>query len=225
MVKPISDEELQLKVRARRRILGAVALAVACVVLLPMVLDSPPPERDPTEQVALTIPAQDKVAPFDPPLKQAEKTAPAAIDGKPLQQPAKGVAKLVPMEVTPLENSPEKSTDKPTRVEAGPPAESDKVPDNNEVPETRKATDTAKPAAAEVGRFAVQLGVFAHPKNARQVEMRLKENKIRHYTQTLKSPSGAVRVRAGPYANRAEAENALSRMKLAGISGGVVVSE
>ena len=75
------------------------------------------------------------------------------------------------------------------------------------------------------GKFAVQLGVFSNPDNAGQVENKLKENKIRHYTETVKSPPGAIRVRAGPYTTRADAESALTRLKLAGIGGGVVVSE
>jgi DedD protein len=69
------------------------------------------------------------------------------------------------------------------------------------------------------------LGVFSNPANAQQVEGMLKENKIQHYREVLKSPPGAVRVRAGPYSSRGEAEGALARLKLAGIAGGVVVSE
>ena len=49
MARPISDEELQLKKRARRRLIGAIVLVTAVAVVLPMVLDSEPkpvqPER------------------------------------------------------------------------------------------------------------------------------------------------------------------------------------
>ena len=40
MARPISDEELQLKKRARRRLVGAIVLVTAVAVVLPMVLDS-----------------------------------------------------------------------------------------------------------------------------------------------------------------------------------------
>ena len=42
MARAISDEELQLKKRARRRLVGAVVLVTAVAVILPMVLDSEP---------------------------------------------------------------------------------------------------------------------------------------------------------------------------------------
>ena len=42
MARPISDEELQLKRRARRRLIGAIVLVTAIVVVLPMVLDTEP---------------------------------------------------------------------------------------------------------------------------------------------------------------------------------------
>jgi len=42
MARAISDEELQIKRRARRRLIGAIVLVIAIVVVLPMVLDSEP---------------------------------------------------------------------------------------------------------------------------------------------------------------------------------------
>ncbi|HVK54750.1 MAG TPA: SPOR domain-containing protein [Burkholderiales bacterium] len=214
MPKPISDEELQLKVRARRRILGAVALVVTLVLVLPMVLDSQP-KRD-AEEVAIRIPAQEKASPFNPPLKpvaprdmQTPAEKPVAPVVKPLTDvkpgpvgaPVNDVAKPSSQELKPLS----KPIEKPTHPQ--------------------KTPETPKLANPKPGKFAVQLGVFSNPANAQQVEEMLKENKIRHYREVLKSPPGAVRVRAGPYPSRGEAEGALARLKLAGIAGGVVVSE
>ena len=48
---------------------------------------------------------------------------------------------------------------------------------------------TAK--SAKVVKFVVQLGVFANPDNAKQVEAKLKENNIHYYTEVLKSPAGS----------------------------------
>ena len=45
MAKTVSDEEIQLRKRARRRLVGAIALVVAAIVVLPMLLDSKPEER------------------------------------------------------------------------------------------------------------------------------------------------------------------------------------
>ena len=216
MAKSISDEELQLKVRARRRILGAVVLAVALVVLLPMVLDSQP--RREVQEIAINIPAQDKAPPFNPSLKPAGQAVSAPpLDVKPpaSSQRANDVAKTTPAEVKLLEKS---SPDNPKSLEQ---SRSTEI----KTPADATKSGDAKAQAIKSGKFAVQLGVFSNPDNAGQVEGKLKENKIRHYTETLKSPPGAIRVRAGPYPSRAEAESALTQLKLAGIAGGVVVSE
>ncbi|MDR0379669.1 MAG: SPOR domain-containing protein, partial [Candidatus Accumulibacter sp.] len=50
-----SDTNLQLKKRARRRLVGAVAFAGLAVVILPMVMDGEP--RQPAQEVQIRIPA------------------------------------------------------------------------------------------------------------------------------------------------------------------------
>ena len=64
MAKQQTDDELNLRRKARRRLIGAFALTLAVVVILPMVLDSEP---KPTGQdIDLRIPAADKVGEFVP---------------------------------------------------------------------------------------------------------------------------------------------------------------
>lgn len=60
----LTDEESNLKRQARRRLLGAIALTILVVVLLPMVLDSEPPV--PSQDIELQIPDKDKVGEFVP---------------------------------------------------------------------------------------------------------------------------------------------------------------
>ena len=64
MAKQLMDDERILKRRARRRLVGAVALTTAIVVLLPMLLDSQPKQvgRD----IELQIPDKDTVPEFAP---------------------------------------------------------------------------------------------------------------------------------------------------------------
>jgi len=54
MAKAISDDELQLKKRARRRLVGAIALVLLVVVFLPMLLDNEP--KPLSQDIAITIP-------------------------------------------------------------------------------------------------------------------------------------------------------------------------
>jgi DedD protein len=64
MAKQLSDDEQNLRRKARRRLIGAFALTLGVVVILPMVLDREP---KPTGQdIDLRIPAADKVGEFVP---------------------------------------------------------------------------------------------------------------------------------------------------------------
>ncbi|MBK9160496.1 MAG: SPOR domain-containing protein [Nitrosomonadales bacterium] len=64
MAKQQTEEELNLRRKARRRLIGAVALTLAVVVILPMVLDSEP--RPAGQDIDLRIPDPDKVGEFIP---------------------------------------------------------------------------------------------------------------------------------------------------------------
>jgi DedD protein len=57
LARPISDEELQLKKRARRRLVGAIVLVSVVAVVLPMVLDSEPKRTG--QRVDIQIPSPD----------------------------------------------------------------------------------------------------------------------------------------------------------------------
>ena len=56
MATPISEEELQLKKRARRRLIGAIALVTVVAVFLPMVLDHEPTSVSP--DLSIQLPSQ-----------------------------------------------------------------------------------------------------------------------------------------------------------------------
>src|SRR6185295_6908286 len=97
MARAISDEELQLKRRARRRLIGAVVLVTAIIVILPMVLDSEP--RAPSQEIAVQIPSPDKgifaskVAPL--PVAPESKAVPKAPESKAAAKPPAEEAKKI----------------------------------------------------------------------------------------------------------------------------------
>jgi DedD protein len=64
MAKAISDEQLQLRKRARRRLIGAIALVSVTAVVLPMFLDSEP--RPLSQDVNIQIPAPGNAGVFPP---------------------------------------------------------------------------------------------------------------------------------------------------------------
>ncbi len=72
---PVADDEIQLRKRARRRLVGAIALVLVVIVVLPMVLDSEP--RQSQQNIDIVIPPipPQETSPEPPP--PSPTTAPA----------------------------------------------------------------------------------------------------------------------------------------------------
>jgi DedD protein len=82
------------------------------------------------------------------------------------------------------------------------------------------------PRALPSQNWAVQIGQFARPENARAAENRAAGLGLRAYSETLQTAQGErFRVRAGPFANRAAAEEARSRLIAAGLEAALIAPE
>ena len=90
----------ELRVRARRRLAGAVALVLAAVVVLPMLLDSEPAPV--SNNIAIRIP--DRTSPFQPNLSETAVTAPAS-PTSPASQATSGQVQQAPTAVTPPDSA------------------------------------------------------------------------------------------------------------------------
>lgn len=99
-----ADAELQLKKRARRRLVGATALALLAVIVLPMVMDREP--RPPAQDIHLRIPNPESTTlpplhPSAPPPVERPQAAesqpplPAVAAPPPMSPPAAPVAQTV----------------------------------------------------------------------------------------------------------------------------------
>lgn len=132
MAQPVSDDEIQLRKRARRRLVGAIVLVLMVVVFLPMVLDNEPKPLPPN--VAINIPQQ------------------GSADGKfPDQPPAAPVAAPPAAVVTPRPpgtNAPAVPLDAKLPEPTTPPPS---------VPASPAGADTAKPATAPPGSKSEQV--------------------------------------------------------------------
>jgi len=193
MAKAISDEELQLKKRARRRLVGAIALVLLVVVFLPMFLDSEPKPLN--QDIAITI----------PPIPNADTPAPTPAPGSPV--PVAG------MPSAPA--SPDPTAARPAEpAQPEPPAPAIK-PEAAPKPAPKPAPRTeARSASGATDGYVVQLGAFSNAANARTLQKKLQENKFKAYTELIKSPGGdRTRVRVGPYASREAADKARDQLK------------
>lgn len=79
-----ADAELQLKKRARRRLVGATALALLAIIVLPMVMDREP--RPPAQDIQVRIPNPDSATlpPLRPPAPSPVERSPATNKQPPL---------------------------------------------------------------------------------------------------------------------------------------------
>ena len=197
MAKAISDEELRLKKRARRRLVGAVALVLLIVVFLPMILDSEPKPLN--QDIAITIP------PIPKPESIQQNPVPAISSAPAPPSPPRVAGMPAPAPAVQPDPAPDLSTSEPVKPEAKP------VPKPALKYEIKPAP--AGHAAGEES-FVVQLGAFSNAANAKALQKKLQDNKFKAYTELVKNAGGdRTRVRVGPYPTREAAEKARDRLK------------
>ncbi len=206
-------EEIQLRKRARRRLVGAITLVVLMVTVLPMVLDDEP--KPVGQDIAISIPSpQGGDAPFRAaPTPEPSNPAPSAA-----LPPVQRVAPIEPEKhVAAVEKAAEAKPKPAPTVKEEKPAEKPKEP--------KPVTKLVEPQHAG-GSYVVLLGAFLGDANARQRQAKLKELGVKYYVEKIKSPAGdKIAVRAGPYSSRQDAEHVLAKLKSAGILDGMVAEK
>lgn len=71
-----------------------------------------------------------------------------------------------------------------------------------------------KAAGAESARFIVQVGAFSDATKAREARMKVERAGLKTYTQVVETADGKrIRVRVGPFGQRAEADKAAERIR------------
>ena len=76
------------------------------------------------------------------------------------------------------------------------------------------AAPTTAPVAAVPGRFVVQVGAFGDAGKAQEARNKLSRSGLSTYVQSVDTKDGKrIRVRVGPFANKAEADRAAAKVK------------
>ncbi len=212
------DADLQLKKRARRRLVGAVALALFAVIVLPMVMDREP--RPSSQDIQVRIPSQDSTG-------LASKVIPGKPAATPMPAPEpKPVAEQKTESQTGPEPAPAASPAVPAVVKPAPaaapvPAAKPAAPEKKAEPADKPAAD-AKSTADGSAQWVVQLGAYKEAGNVKLLLSKLKGVGVPAYTEKLDSPQGPrTRVRAGPFASQEAAEKARAKIKIIGVDGPV----
>jgi DedD protein len=208
MAKRLTDDEQNLRRKARRRLIGAVALTLVVVVVLPMVLDSEP--KPTGRDIELNIPDPDKVGEFVPGVAVS-----AGVNGNAPAVSAVGVASPIPVEKnatgTEVKAMAKTDTTKPVAASENGTAVAGKARTDAPVksqpvvskPANPKVTD--KPASAVAESYVAQVGAYSSSGTAKQELAKLKKWGFRAY---IEKAGDTIRVRVGPYPDRDKAEKA-----------------
>ncbi len=194
MAKRQTEEEQNLRRKARRRLIGAIALTLVVVVVLPMVLDSEP--RPTGQDIELRIPDPDKVGEFIPGVAVTEVAGGNA-------SAASAVAAAEPVAAS--GNAPvaasKARTEEPGKLQPG-------------VKKPAKSKTEDKPVSTVAEGFVVQVGAYSNADTAKQESDKLKNLGFKAYTEKA---GDMIRVRVGPYAEREKAESVRLRLEKQGL--------
>lgn len=228
------EQELQFKKRARRRLVGAIALVLAMMIILPWVVEDRA-DKSPKEEISISIPSQEagdfssKVVPSNPD-QQVDKNEVGASP----QNTSNSAVETSNAPSNPAKQQEDKTASQPINREAD---VANKPLSNSQQkikPETtqkisqssKKSKQTEeKPAnlTALPDGFFVQIGVFTDPDNIRQLQQKLISASLKPHTEKIMTPKGEkTRLRLGPFVSKQEAENTLSKVKQIGLTGMVL---
>ena len=203
----------ELRRRARRRLVGAIVLALAVAVFVPMLLESDPKPLG--EDVSVKMPPVDD-GKFVNRLSDKGKADPARMAAK--SEPKAEAPKPVPVE--PPKSEPPK--EEPAKAE--PPKEAPAAREPPPAPKETPAKDQPKDAAN--GEFSVQVFAFSDDKGANSLVSKLKGKGFPAYSEPVATSRGTLwRVRVGPYPSRDGASAAREKLKGEGYNGIVAAAK
>ena len=203
MAKELTDDELNLRRKARRRLIGAIALTLAVVVILPMVLESQP---KPTGQdIDLRIPAPEKAGEF---------VTNVAISEVPVALP---VSAVVPAPAASAPAAVSAVAPTPVAAEAAKAVVNEaKANASNQQVQPAATRSTDKVAAVT---YAAQVGAYSNANTAKQELNKLKGWGFKAYTEKA---GDKIRVRVGPYEEREKAEKVVKMLEKHGLRPSIV---
>ena len=210
MPAPASEDDL--KRRARRRLIGAVALTLVAVIVLPLMLENEPP---PAAQLQVHMPASSKTPDFVPlapaspaPVAQIAPPPQAPASASPAASRGEAVVTQAPIEepkpiiVAEQKSKPMVSTEVKKLPKPNPPLKSE-----------------SKPVSEKRAGFVVQLGAFADAAKTAGLKQQVDDLGMSSYTDK----SGALtRLRVGPFVSREVAAEAAAKLSAAGVHGQVM---
>jgi DedD protein len=216
MAKQTTEEEFNLKRQTRRRLIGAVALVLLVVILLPVVFDGEPQPATGND-IELRIPNKDSAGEFQPKinLPELDKMASAAV--------AASTAASTPSAVTPVPAPAVAIVPTPlVKSVVSAPAVNKPKPEVKAKPEAKPKVESKPVIKAQPvpkSGWVVQVGAFSNADTAKSLQVKLSKQGYHAYTEKAGS---VVRVRVGSYPTREAAEKIQSKLETQGTHSNVL---
>ena len=224
-----NDQELIFKKRARRRLVGAVALVLLMIIVLPMILK----ERtfvQPKEEITITLPNESLSANTTPnsnndsiiTQEKSKDDFDSNIDD------ANQVDNQIPLETLKNDSQAKNNldvndddlqalTDKSAALKTD---KTTKKTIDKKNPDLENKVEL-KPDATSF--FYVQVGVFSDLENVKQLQAKLNDIGYKSQTEKINTDKGVkIRLRTQSFDSRSNAATALENIKEAGLTGMVV---
>lgn len=208
-----------MRKRAKHRLIGAVVLVLAGVIGFPLLFDTQP--RPVAIDIPIEIPAKSGVKPLVPvPATPPQRAASDKVAVPPSLSPREEIIteKVAMAPAAPAsaavrtEAKPEPRPEPKAIVKTPPPADEGARAKALLDGKVAAATPASVPEAE--GRLVVQVGAFADADKAREVRQKLEKAGLKTYTQVAETKEGKrIRVRVGPFATKADADKAASKIK------------
>ena len=219
-----SEEALQLKRRARRRLVGAIALVTFVVIILPLILDKEPGPAGPP--LSVQIPNQESGG-FNTRVLPPAPAAPAGPGPEKKAEIAPAKAEVASVKAEPplaKAGLPAVKTELPAAKAEFPAVKAE--PAEREVAKAPgKAEDLRAKVAPNAQAWVVTVDAFSDKKNVIQLRTKLSAAGVKSYTEAVKTSKGELtRVRAGPFASKEAAEQARAKLDAMGLKPGTVAS-
>ncbi len=194
------DPVLPEKKRARRRLVGAIALTLGLVIALPMLLDSEP--KPVSDEIVIRIPSRDKPARASAPGKSASASVSAETKSEPAPVAAPAQTASPDAGQKQIAVNDGKVAAKPAEPKASEP----------EKPAAKLAAEPARKPAAE-GKVIIQVAALATQQKVNELQTQLKSAGIKSYTQKVATAGGdRIRVRVGPFNSKSEAQQTCAKL-------------
>ena len=223
-----NDQELIFKKRARRRLVGAVALVLLMIIVLPMILK----ERtfvQPKEEITITLPNESLSANTTPnsnndsiiTQEKSKDDFDSNIDD------ANQVDNQIPLETLKNDSQAKNNLDVNDDLQALTDKSAALITDKT----TKKTIDKKNPDLENkvelkpdaTSRFYVQIGVFSDLENVKQLQAKLNDIGYKSQTEKINTDKGIkIRLRTQSFDSRSNAATALENIKEAGLTGMVV---